>query len=81
MALAALFLYYFQTFQLCTSNRISSKSMSRVFNTLFQTKDINIFVLHGVFFTKYVQPKASFSDGKKTAVKSETDFSREPIKV
>ena len=47
---------------------------------LFQTGDINIFILRGVFFSRYVQLKSSFSDEKKTsAVKSETDFCREAI--
>ena len=35
--------------------------MSQVFKTLFQTGDIKIFVLHGVFFSRYVQLKSSFS--------------------
>ena len=59
---------------------MSSKSVSQIFNILFQTGDINIFVLRGVFFTRYVQLKSSFSDEKKTsAVKSETHFSTEAI--
>ena len=55
---------------------MSSKSLSQIFEILFQTGDINIFVLRGVFFSRYIQLKSSFSDGK-TAVKSETHFSRE----
>ena len=43
---------------------MSSKSVSQIFKILFQTGDINIFVLRGVFFTKYVQLKSSFSDEK-----------------
>ena len=47
--------------------------MSQVCKILFQAGDINIFVLRGVFFSRYVQLKSSFSDKKKTlAVKSET---------
>ena len=41
--------------------------------------DINIFVLRGVSFSRYVQLKSSFSDEKTSAVKSETYFSREAI--
>ena len=44
---------------------MSSKSMSQISKTLFQTGDINIFVLRGVFFSRYVQIKSSFSDEKK----------------
>ena len=52
---------------------MSSKSVSKIFKILFQTGDINIFVLHGMFFSRYVQLKSSSSD-EKTAVKSETHF-------
>ena len=38
---------------------MSSKSMSQIFKTLFQTGDINIFVLRGVFFSRYFQLKSS----------------------
>ena len=58
---------------------MSSKSMSHIFKILFQTGDFNIFVLRGVFFSRYLQLKGSFSD-EKTAVKSETQCSREAIK-
>ena len=58
---------------------MSSKSMSQIFKILFQTRDINIFVLRGVFFSRYLQLKSSFSDEKKSAIKSETCFSREAI--
>ena len=54
--------------------------MSQIFKTLFQTGDINIFVLRGAFFSRYVQLKSSFSDEKTSAVKSATYFSREAIK-
>ena len=52
--------------------------MSQIFKILFQTGDINAFVLCEVFFSRYVQLKNSFSDEKKkkSAVKSETHFSR-----
>ena len=43
---------------------MSSKSMSQIFKILFQTGDINIFVLRGLFFSRYVQLKVSFSDEK-----------------
>ena len=57
---------------------MSSKSMSQIFKILFQTGDINIFVLRSVFLSRYVQLKSSFSD-KKTAMKFETHFSRQAI--
>ena len=52
---------------------------SQIFEILFQTGDIDIFVLRGVFFGRYVQLKSSVSDEKTLAVKSETHFSREAI--
>ena len=52
--------------------------MSEIFKILFQTGDINIFVLRSVFLSRYVQLKSSFSD-KKTAMKFETHFSRQAI--
>ena len=39
--------------------------MSQIFKILFQTGDINIFVLRGVVFSRYGQLKSSFSDEKK----------------
>ena len=54
---------------------MSSKSLSQIFKILFQTGNINIFVLRGVFFSRYVQLKSSFSDEKTSAVKSDTRFS------
>ena len=51
--------------------------MSQIFKILFQIEDINIFVLRGVFFNRYVQLKSPFSDQKTSAVISETQFSRE----
>ena len=39
--------------------------MSQIFKILFETGDINIFVLRRVFFRRYVQLKSSFSDEKK----------------
>ena len=39
---------------------MSSKSVSQI----FQTGDINMFALRGVFFSNYVQLKRSFSDEK-----------------
>ena len=58
---------------------MSSKCVSDFQKILLQTGDINIFVLRGDFFSRYVQLKSSFSDENKTAVKSETLFSREAI--
>ena len=43
---------------------MSSKSVSQIFKILFQTGDINIFVLRDVFFRRYVQLKSLFSDEK-----------------
>ena len=43
---------------------MSSKSMSQIFKMLFQTRDFNIFVLRGVFFSRCIQLKCSFSDEK-----------------
>ena len=51
---------------------MSSKSVSQILKILLQTGDINIFVLRGVCFSKYVQLKSSFSDEKTSVVKSET---------
>ena len=53
--------------------------MSQILEILFQIGDINIFVFRGVFFSRYVQLKSSFSDEKTSALKSETYFSREAI--
>ena len=39
-------------------------SVSEIFKILFQTGDINIFVLRGVFFSGYVKLESSFSDEK-----------------
>ena len=43
---------------------MSSKSLSQIFKILPQAGDINTFVICGVFFSRYVQLKGSFS-GKK----------------
>ena len=42
--------------------------MSQIFKILFQTEDINMLILTGVFFIRYVQLKRSFSDGKNISV-------------
>ena len=52
--------------------------MSQIFKILFQTGNI-IFLLHGVFSSRCVRLKSSFSDKKTSAVKSEKHFSREAI--
>ena len=49
----------------CTSVRMSSKNVPHILKILFQTGDINIFVHRGVFSSRYVQLKSSFSDEKK----------------
>ena len=51
------------------------------FKILFQTGDFNIFVLRGVFFSKYVQLKSSFFHEKTSAVKSETHFIKKISKI
>ena len=38
--------------------------MSKIFKILFQAGDINIFVLRGVFFSRYVRLKSSFPHEK-----------------
>ena len=54
-----------------------SKGMYQTF-FLFQTGDINIFILRGVFFSRYVQLKSYFSDEKSISVEIR-NFSREAI--
>ena len=56
-----------------------AQKVSQIFKIVSQTGDINIFALCGVFFIRYVQLKSSFLDEEKTAVKSETYFSREGV--
>ena len=46
---------------------MGSKSVSQIFKILFQTGDINIFVLRGVFFSRYVQLKSSFPNEKNSS--------------
>ena len=59
---------------------MSSKSVSQIFKILFQTGDINIFVLRGVFFSRYIQlKKTPFLMKKTSVVKSETNLGREAI--
>ena len=48
----------------CPSTFMSLKSVSHIFKMLFQTGYINIFVLCGVFFSRYAQLKSLFSDEK-----------------
>ena len=55
------------------------KKCASDFQNLIQTGDINFFVLHGVYFARYVPLKSSFSDEKTLVVESETHFSREAI--
>ena len=52
----------------CTSIFMSSESLSQIFEILFQTGDINNFVLRGVFFSRYVQLKTSFSEEKNISI-------------
>ena len=58
---------------------MSSKSVSEIFKTLFQTGDITIFDVRSLFFSRFFQIKSSFSDEKTSGVKSETHFSGEAI--
>ena len=55
---------------------MSSESVSQIFKILFQTGNIDIFVLHGFFFSRSV-----FLTKKTSAVKSKTRFRSEAIKV
>ena len=48
----------------CASNFMNSKGVSQIFKILFQTEDTNIFILCGVFFSRYVQLEGSFFDEK-----------------
>ena len=43
---------------------MGSKSMPQILKILLQTRDINIFVLCGASFSRYVQQKSSFCDKK-----------------
>ena len=43
---------------------MSSKSVSQIFKILCQARDINIFVLRGVFLSRHFQLKSTFSDEK-----------------
>ena len=61
---------------ICTS----SKSVSQIFKILFQTGNIDTFVVYVVFFSRHVQIKISFSDGKNISGEIETRFSRATIK-
>ena len=80
---------YFQKLQLLVVKKfelifaalyfMSSKSTSQIFRALFQTGDINIFVLLGLFFSRYVQLKNSFSDEENINGEIETHFSRKAI--
>ena len=58
---------------------MSSKSVYQICKILFQTRNLIIFVLCGVFFSRYVSLESSFSDEKRSTVKFETHFSREVI--
>ena len=58
---------------------MSSKGVSQIFKVLFQTGDINIFVLRCVFFSRYVQLRSSISDEKSISGEIETHFRREAI--
>ena len=53
--------------------------MSQIFKILFQTVDINTFVLWSAFFGRYVQLKSSFSDQKHISGEILEHFSREAI--
>ena len=40
----------------------SASIISQIFKILPQTGDINIFLIRGVFFSRYIQLKGSFSN-------------------
>ena len=58
---------------------MSSNSVPQIFKILFQIGDVNILILRGVFFGRYVQLISSLSEEKTLAVKSETHFNRKAI--
>ena len=58
---------------------MNSNSVSQSFETLFQTGDVNIFVLRGVFLVDMFNQKATFLTKKTSAVINETHFSIEAI--
>ena len=61
---------------------LSSESVPQSFKILFQTGNINIFDIRDVFFRRYMfNLKAPFLTKKASAVKSETKFSTEAIKI
>ena len=64
-----------------TSFCMSSESMSQIFNILFQTGNINVCLLRGVFFNRSVQLKRHFLTKKTSVTKSEAHCSREAIRV
>ena len=60
---------------------MSSKKVSQIFKILFQIGNTNIFVRHGVLFSRYVQLKSSFSASKNISIGIATKFGSEAIKV
>ena len=60
---------------------MSSKSVPQIFKILFQIGYVNNFVLRGLFFSRPVKLKSSFSDKEYISVESETHFCREAVKV
>ena len=53
--------------------------MSQILKILFKFEDINIFVLLGVFFSRYFRLKGFFLTKRTSAANSETHFIREAI--
>ena len=53
--------------------------MAQIFKILFQTGDIKIFAIRGVFLSRYVQLKSLFLTKKTSTVKSERHISTEAI--
>ena len=88
VAFAVPFLCYFQKLELLVVKKfelifaalysifMSLKSVSQILKILPQTGYVNIFVLRGAFFSRYVQLKSSLLTKKTSAVESETHFSR-----
>ena len=58
---------------------MNSNSVSQSFETLFQTGDINIFVLRGIFLVDMLKQKALFLTKKTSAFVTEAHFRREAI--
>ena len=76
-----IFFYIFCCIVILFMSSKAQKLLLKFLKIFLQTGDTNIFVLRGVFCSRYVQLKSSFSEDKTSAVKSETHLSRELCKL